>query len=74
MDKLVLERTPEALHGSIIVVVALPAHRCSHLELIHQLPVFMGAILTSTIRMVNQACSGAFGGRRLERVLGHTQC
>jgi len=61
MDKLILERTPEALHGSIIVAVAFPAHGCSHLELIHQPPVFMGTVLTPTIRMVDQACSGPFG-------------
>ena len=55
MDKLVLERTPEALHRSIIVAIASPAHGCSHLELIHQPPIFMGTVLTATIRMVNEA-------------------
>ena len=71
MDKLILERTPEALHRSIVVAIASSAHRCSHLELIHQLPVFMGAVLPSTIRMVNQACSRPFGCHALEQRLAH---
>ena len=71
MDKLVLKRSPEALHGSIIVAVALSAHGCFHLELIHQLPVFMGAVLTSAIRMVDQACSRPFGCHGLEQRLAH---
>src|SRR4030042_1998481 len=71
MNKLILERTPEALHGGIIVAIAFPAHGCSHLELIHHLPVFMGAILTPTIRMVDQAGSRPFRCHGLEQRLAH---
>ena len=34
MDKLIFERTPETLHGSIIVAIAFPAHGCSHVGLL----------------------------------------
>ena len=71
MNKLILERTPEALHGSIIIAIAFSAHGCSHLELIHQPPVFMGAVLTPTIRMVDQAWSRPFGCHGLEQRLAH---
>jgi len=71
MDKLVLKRSPEALHRGVIVAVAFSTHGCSHLELIHQPPVFMGAILTFAIRMVDQASSRSFGCHGLEQRLAH---
>ena len=55
VDKLIFERSLEALYGSIIIAVVFSAHGCFHFELIHQLPVFMGAVLASPIRMVDQA-------------------
>ena len=71
MNKFVLERTPEALHGSIIIAIAFLAHGCSHLELVHQTPVFMGTVLNPTIRMVDQPWAGPFGCHSFEQRLAH---
>src|SRR5512135_3761120 len=71
MNKLIFKCTPETLHGSIIIAIASSAHGCSHLELIHQPPVFMSTVLTSTIRMVDQTGSWPFRCHGLEQRLTH---
>ena len=42
MDKLTLQRAPEALHGGIVIAVAFSAHRGLHTELIKQFLVVTG--------------------------------
>ena len=55
MDKLLLERSPETLHRCFVVTVSLSAHRCFHVKLPEQILVLIGAILTSTVRIMNKA-------------------
>src|SRR5208337_1957083 len=71
MDKLVLERAPKALHGGVVVAVALSAHRWLHAEPFKQLPAFLGAVLTAAIRVMDETAERAFDVHRFEERLLH---
>jgi hypothetical protein len=60
MDKVILENTAESLHWSTIITGAFSGHGCSHLEMFHQPVIFLGALLTPMMRMVDQTCSKPF--------------
>jgi hypothetical protein len=60
IDELVLERTPETLHGGVVVAVALAAHRRFHAELRKKLLKMGTAILASPIRVMDKALKGTF--------------
>ena len=58
MDKLLLERPPEALHRGIVVAVPFPGHRRQEALLFQPLLVLQGTVLASSIRVVDQARGG----------------
>src|ERR1700739_3251982 len=55
MDELDLERMKEALHRSIVIAVALAAHRRPEAGGLHQLAVIRRGILNAPIGMMDQA-------------------
>ena len=55
VDELRLERVKEALHRSIVIAVALAAHRCPETDGSHQLAVIRRGILNAATGMVDQA-------------------
>src|SRR6266568_7498544 len=52
--KVRLPHSPEAFHRRIVVAVAFARHGRLHFKLIEQLAVIMGAILATSIRVMNQ--------------------
>jgi len=79
MALFILEHTPEAFHRGVVVAISFPAHGCPHPEPIKQQGVFLGAILASAIRVMNQTCCGSLGGRGpqeglADQILRHTFC
>lgn len=60
MSHLVLQASPEALHGGIIVAVPLARHGCPHAELRAELAAAVGAVLAVAIRVQDQAWRGPF--------------
>jgi hypothetical protein len=56
MNKLILQRTPEAFHAYIVKAVASSAHRRLYIELTsicRYLPVFIRAILAIPVRVMD---------------------
>jgi hypothetical protein len=57
MNHVVLQATPEALHGRVVVAVPFARHGSLHAELRYQFPVVVSAVLRPTVRVVDQARS-----------------
>ena len=79
VDLFVLEHAPEAFHRGVVVAISFPAHRCRHPKPVKQQGIFLGAILTPPIRVVDQTRYGSLGGYGpqeglADQVLRHTLC
>ncbi len=55
MHPLVLQTTPEALHGRVVMATAFPGHRGSHATPCQELLISGGVILAAAVHVVNQA-------------------
>jgi len=60
IDQLVLQCSPEALHGGVVPAVAFPAHGGPYIEPFEELYVIPGTILASPIGMMDKASGGPF--------------
>lgn len=64
VDQFILQATPEAFHGRVIVAVTLARHGCLHAELREQLAVVVSTILAAAVRVENQAWRWPFVAHR----------
>lgn len=58
VDKLLLERAPEAFYRGVIVAVATAAHARRHVPGGQMLAVRFAGVLAATVRVLEQPCFG----------------
>ncbi len=55
IDEFILHGSPEALHRSIIITVAFPAHGSFHIKLLKESCVVLRTVLASPVRVMDKA-------------------
>jgi hypothetical protein len=79
VDLFILEDAPEAFHRGVVIAISFPAHGRPHPTPIKQQGIFLGAILTPSIRVMNQTRCRSLGGYGPQeglanQVLRHALC
>jgi len=67
INKFILQCSPEALHGGIIITVSFPAHGSFHVEPFKKSCVVLRAVLASPVRMIDETRLRLFSFHRHQK-------